>query len=162
MHIRQSREEDLEAIIKIQRLAPEIAQWTAADYADLAADPLGLVLVAEVDSISSPALAGFAAFHHVADEAELRNIAVDPDYRGRGLGRELVAEGRRRLLALGVRRIFLEVRASNIPAQRLYLSARFRLHSRRRNYYRDPPEDALVLTLDLAATPEVSAPDRNP
>jgi ribosomal-protein-alanine N-acetyltransferase len=63
------------------------------------------------------------------------------------VGRELLAEGRRRLGEQGVRQIFLEVRASNIPAQRLYYSAGFTLRFRRRDYYGDPPEDALVLAL---------------
>ena len=162
MHIRNAREDDLKAIIEIQSKAPEIAEWTVGDYANLATDPLGLLLVAELDKVGPPAVAGFAAFHHLSDEAELRNIAVDPAQRRQGVGRELVAEGRRRLLELGVRQLFLEVRASNLAAQRLYLSAGFRLHSRRREYYRDPPEDALILTMELTLTPEVSAPDRNP
>jgi len=161
MHIRNAREDDLEAIIEIQSKAPEVAPWTAGDYANLAADPLGLLLVAELDRMGPPAVAGFAAFHYLMDEAELRNLAVDPAQRRQGVGRELVAEGRRRLLELGVRRLFLEVRASNIAAQRLYFSAGFRLFSLRMDYYRDPPEDALILALELTPTPEVSAPDRN-
>ena len=155
MHIRKAREDDLEAIIRIQRKAPQAAQWTAADYATLASDPLELILVAELDRVNSPAVAGFAAFHHVIDEAELRNMAVDPAHQGQGVGIKLVAEGRRRLLKLGVKRIFLEVRASNITAQRLYFSTGFILHSRRRDYYRDPPEDALILSLELTPGPEV-------
>jgi len=161
MHIRNAREDDLDAIIEIQSKAPEIAQWTEGDYADLATDPLGLLLVAELDCAKLPALAGFAAFHRVMDEAELRNIAVAPPQRRQGVGRELITEGRRRLLQLAVRRVFLEVRASNIVAQRLYFSAGFRLHSRRKDYYRDPPEDALILTAELTSMPEASAPDRN-
>jgi len=162
MHIRNAREDDLEAIIQIQSRAPEMAQWTAGDYRNLATDSLGLLLVAELDRMGPPAVAGFAAFHHLLDEAELRNIAVDPAQRRKGVGRELVAEGRRRLPELGVSRIFLEVRASNLAAQRLYLSTGFRILSRRREYYRDPPEDALIFTMELASPPEVSAPDRNP
>ena len=150
MHIRNAREDDLDAIIEIQSRAPEVARWTAADYANLAADPLGLLLVAEPDSTSSPALAGFAAFHHLLDEAELRNIAVDPAQRRRGVGRELLAAGQRRLLELGVKQIFLEVRPSNLAALRLYYSAGFGIYSRRRDYYSDPLEDGLVLSLALS------------
>jgi ribosomal-protein-alanine N-acetyltransferase len=150
MHIRPAREDDLEAIIRIQSSVPQASQWTAADYASLAGDPLGLILVAEIVATSPPAVAGFAAFHYVIDEAELRNMAVDPLHQRRGSGRELLAEGRRRLLGLGVKRIFLEVRASNIPAQRLYYSAGFGLHSRRKDYYSDPAEDGLVLWLALS------------
>jgi ribosomal-protein-alanine N-acetyltransferase len=162
MHIRKAQEDDLEAIMRIQGKAPKAAQWTVADYANLISDPLGLVLIAELASTSPPTLAGFAAFHYVMDEAELRNMAVDPAHQRQGVGRELVAEGRRRLLELAVRRIFLEVRASNSVAQRLYFSAGFRLRSRRRDYYRDPPEDALILALELTPAREASAPNRNP
>ena len=96
----------------------------------------------------SPAtIAGFAAFHQVMDEAELRNMAVDPAHQRQGLGRELLAEGQRRLLEQGVREIYLEVRASNVPAQQLYYSAGFALRSRRKDYYSDPREDGLVLSL---------------
>ena len=149
MRIRTARDEDLAGLIAIQGRTPQAAQWTEADYARLCSDPWGLILVAELDSPSAPALAGFAAFHRVMDEAELRNMAVDPAYQGQGVGRELLAEGRRRLLEWEVTRIYLEVRASNLPAQRLYFSAGFSLHSRRRDYYHDPQEDALVLSLAL-------------
>jgi len=66
------------------------------------------------------------------------------------VGRELLAEGQKRLLELGVKQIFLEVRVSNIPALRLYDSVGFRVHSRRKDYYSDPPEDGLVLSLALS------------
>jgi ribosomal-protein-alanine acetyltransferase len=147
MRIRKACDDDLAAIVSIQSRTPQAAQWTLADYAQLSGDPLGLILIAELDSMSPPTLAGFAAFHHVVDEAELRNMAVDPAHQQQGVGRELLAEGRRRLLEQGVRQIYLEVRASNVPAQRLYYSAGFCLHSRRRDYYSDPPEDGLVLSL---------------
>jgi ribosomal-protein-alanine N-acetyltransferase len=97
--------------------------------------------------MTPPTIVGFAAFHRVMDEAELRNMAVVPAYQRQGVGRELLAEGRRRLLEQGVRQIYLEVRASNEPALRLYYSAGFGLHSRRRDYYINPREDGLVLSL---------------
>ena len=147
MRIRKASHDDLEAIVSIQSRTPQAAQWTQADYANLAGDPLGLILVVEFDNMSPATIAGFAAFHQVMDEAELRNMAVDPAHQRQGLGRELLAEGRRRLLEQGVRQIYLEVRASNISAQRLYYSAGFGLRSRRKDYYSDPREDGLVLSL---------------
>ena len=147
MRIRSAKGDDLETIVSIQRETPRAAQWTKADYASLADDPLGLILVAELDTTTPPTLVGFAVFHRVIAEAELRNMAVAPAHQRQGVGRELLAEGRRRLGEQGVRQIFLEVRASNIPAQRLYYSAGFTLRFRRRDYYGDPPEDALVLAL---------------
>jgi ribosomal-protein-alanine N-acetyltransferase len=147
MRIRKLSKEDLAAILSIQSKTPQAAQWTQADYASLASDPLGLILVAELDTMIPPTIVGFAAFHTVIDEAELRNMAVDPAHQRQGVGRELLVEGRRRLLEQGVRQIYLEVRASNVPALRLYYSAGFGLRSQRRDYYNDPREDGLVLSL---------------
>jgi ribosomal-protein-alanine N-acetyltransferase len=147
MRIRKTSDDDLEAIFNIQSKAPQAAQWAPADYANLAGDPLGLILVAELDTITPPTIVGFAAFRRVIDEAELRNMAVDPAHQRQGVGRELLAEGRRRLLDQGAKQIYLEVRASNVAAQRLYFSAGFSLRATRRDYYNDPQEDALVLSL---------------
>jgi len=157
MHIRKVSGDDLEAILSIQSETPQAAQWTQADYAKLAGDPLGLILVAELDTTTPPRIAGFAAFHRVMDEAELRNMAVAPAHQRQRVGRELLAEARRRLWDLGVRQIYLEVRASNLAAQRLYYSAGFRLRSRRNDYYGNPREDGLVLALELAPPLEVSS-----
>jgi ribosomal-protein-alanine N-acetyltransferase len=155
MRIRKVSDDDLEAIVSIQSKTPQAAQWTQADYANLAGDPLGLVLVAELETTSPPMIAGFAAFHRVMDEAELRNMAVAPAHQGQGVGWELLAEGGRRLLEQGVRQIYLEVRASNISALRLYFSAGFALRSRRCDYYNDPREDGLVLSLELSPPGEL-------
>jgi ribosomal-protein-alanine N-acetyltransferase len=157
VRIRKVSDGDLEAIVSIQRKTPQAAQWTQADYANLAGDPLGLILVAELDTTRPPTIAGFAAFHRVMDEADLRNMAVAPSHQRQGVGRELLAEGRRRLLEQGVRQIYLEVRASNTSAQRLYYSAGFGLRSRRNDYYNDPREDGLVLSLELPPPVEPSS-----
>jgi ribosomal-protein-alanine N-acetyltransferase len=151
MRIRKFCQEDLAAIIGIQSKTPQASQWTQADYAILAGDPLGLILVAELDTITPPKIMGFVAFHCVIDEAAIRNLAVDPAHQRQGAGRELLAEGRRRLLEQGAKQIYLEVRASNMPALQLYYAAGFSLCSRRRDYYSDPREDGLVLSLNLSA-----------
>ena len=149
MRIREANAGDLDAIISIQKQTPEAAQWCRADYACLRNDPLGLILVVELDETSPSTLVGFTAFHRVLDEAELRNMAVDPAHQRRGLGRQLLAEGLRRVLDLGVKQLFLEVRASNLPAQRLYFSSGFVIQFRRKDYYSDPREDGLVLSVEL-------------
>jgi ribosomal-protein-alanine N-acetyltransferase len=150
MRIREVSEVDLEAIIGIQSGTPQAAQWTQADYAKLASDLMGLILVAEVDAPAIATVLGFAAFYRVSEEAELRNMAVDPSHRRQGVGRELLAEGLRRLWKQGVRQVYLEVRASNLPARQLYHSAGFGLRSRRKDYYNDPREDALVLSREFS------------
>ena len=90
-------------------------------------------------------VAGFCAFWLVVDQAHINNLAVRPELRGRGLGTRLleaiVAEARH----LGATSLTLEVRRSNVAAQRLYAKAGFFEHSVRKNYYTQPVEDAIVL-----------------
>ena len=159
VRIRNYTEEDLPAILSVQSRNPQAAQWSQADYSELASDPWGLILVVELDGKSTPTLAGFAASHYVMDEAELRNMAVDPAYQRQGIGRELLAEATRRLAEQGVTWIYLEVRASNISAQKFYYSAGFTLRSRRMDYYNNPREDALVLSLDISSTSKSHVPE---
>ena len=81
--------------------------------------------------------------------AEVLNLAVVPEYRGRGLGGGLLDAGLAAVRARGGSEVFLEVRASNTPAQALYTARGFHTEGRRRGYYRRPDEDALVLRLLL-------------
>jgi ribosomal-protein-alanine N-acetyltransferase len=149
MKIRSFAKEDVSQVLGIQERCHEVASWLETDYLDLAQDPSGLILVAELETIEPPPILGFAAFHRVLDDAELRNIAVHPERQHQGVGRALLEAGRKRLREAGARRIFLEVRPSNKPALELYYSMGFALRLRRIDYYRDPEEDALVLGLEL-------------
>jgi ribosomal-protein-alanine N-acetyltransferase len=88
---------------------------------------------------------GYAAFWCVIDQGELGNVAVSSDWRGYGLGARLVADVIERAARRGVREVFLEVRPTNLVARRLYERFGFVTVGRRRNYYQQPVEDALVL-----------------
>jgi ribosomal-protein-alanine N-acetyltransferase len=149
MNIRLATKEDVRSILTVQQKSPEAARWTAGDYERLLEDPGGKTLVAELTTVDPPKILGFAAFHRIIDEVELRNMAVDPDHRLQGVGRALLEAARDRMLVAGAKRVFLEVRASNKPAQSLYYSLGFAIHSLRKDYYRGPREDALVLALEL-------------
>jgi ribosomal-protein-alanine N-acetyltransferase len=149
MKIRQATQNDLRVVIAIQEKSREASRWLLSDYARLLDDSGGPILVAELPTLDPPRVVGFAAFHRIIDEAELFNMAVDPDFRRQGAARALLVESRERLLAAGARRVYLEVRQSNKPAQALYYSVGFSIHSLRKDYYRDPPEDALVLGWEL-------------
>jgi len=83
-----------------------------------------------------------------ADEGEILNLAVAPDGRRRGLGRELVRATIDALTEREVRQVYLEVRESNAPARALYATFGFKEVGRRQQYYRRPVEDAIVLRLD--------------
>ena len=150
MTVRACADDDFAAIYEIQLQSPQAAQWQQRDYFQLAHDPLGTILVAEENDAHPPRIVGFAAFHRVIDEAELRNMAVDPVHQRKGIARALLAAGISALQACGASRIFLEVRASNQPALAFYHSAGFRLLHTRRDYYHDPAEDALVMALDIS------------
>jgi ribosomal-protein-alanine N-acetyltransferase len=149
MKIRAFDGDDLAAVYAIQLKCPQAAQWRQEDYLLLARDPGGTILVAETEAASSPEVAGFAVFHCVMDEAELRNIAIDPAQQRKGIARSLLAVGIRAMQESGVCRLFLEVRASNQPALGFYASAGFELLYTRHDYYQDPIEDALVMARDI-------------
>ena len=157
MKTRPAGKDDVRAILTLQQKAPEAARWTQGDYEHLMQDPGGKILVAELDTMDPPKLLGFAAFHRVIDEVEVRNMAVDPEHRQQGIGRALLVAACEWMLKAGAKRLFLEVRTSNKPAQSLYYSIGFALHSIRKDYYHEPQEDALVLTLELYPPTVISA-----
>jgi ribosomal-protein-alanine acetyltransferase len=84
----------------------------------------------------------------VADEVHLLNVAVHPERRGRGYGRQLVAAVTAEAEASGARVVFLEVRSGNVVARRLYRTLGFRDLGVRRGYY-GPGQDAIVMELRL-------------
>ncbi len=91
-------------------------------------------------------VAGFCAFWKVLDQIHINNLAIRPDYRRRGLARELLARVMEEAMRLGAPTATLEVRRSNDAARELYQSAGFKLAGVRTSYYTNPIEDALILT----------------
>ena len=92
---------------------------------------------------------GFCAFWRVADQAHINNLAVRPELRGRGLGIQMLEAIIAEAQQLGATSLALEVRRSNVAAQRLYLRAGFREEGIRKSYYTQPVEDALLLVKRL-------------
>jgi len=88
---------------------------------------------------------GLVAFRMMADEAEILNLAVDSRVRRRGMGSRLIEDAMAALKAAGIKKIFLEVRESNEAARSFYARMGFTEARRRRDYYREPAEDAFVL-----------------
>jgi ribosomal-protein-alanine N-acetyltransferase len=91
---------------------------------------------------------GYIVFWIVEDEMHILNLAVAPSCRRKGIARELVTAAINRAGRKGAQRAFLEVRASNAAAQKLYSSLGFTGTSIRRDYYDAPVEDAVVMTLE--------------
>jgi ribosomal-protein-alanine N-acetyltransferase len=95
---------------------------------------------------------GFAGLWLVAGEAHLMTIAVRPDERGRGYGERLFLHALEIAIASGIDTLTLEVRESNAVAQRLYRKYGLVVVGRRKRYYSDPLEDALLMAaLDLTS-----------
>jgi len=88
---------------------------------------------------------GFIIGSKIGDEWEIENIAVKPDARRRGLGSHMVGEFINLANVMGAKAIYLEVRESNHAAKALYEKWAFTEEGRRKGYYKDPVEDALVL-----------------
>lgn len=101
---------------------------------------------------SNPGPIGFALVRQVADEAELLLIAVQPEQRGQGIGRQLLDYAIENCFTSGARDMFLEVRAENTAAINLYKSRKFEVVGKRPGYYRSDKgelHDALTMHLSL-------------
>ena len=98
------------------------------------------LIAAEGDTV-----AGYIGSQTVMDETDMMNVAVHPDYRRQGIAEALVNTLVENLKKMGSHCLTLEVRASNDPAISLYEKLGFREIGRRKNYYRNPREDALIL-----------------
>jgi len=94
-------------------------------------------------------LAAYISLYHNPDELEILNLAVAPAWRGRGCGTRLLRLVLRMAAKMGIGRAVLEVRSGNMPALALYTGQGFTQVARRRAYYHDNGEDALVLELSL-------------
>jgi ribosomal-protein-alanine N-acetyltransferase len=95
------------------------------------------------------AAAAFCAFWRIADQAHINNLAVRPELRRQGLGIRMLEAVMAEAQRLGAGSLGLEVRRSNVAAQRLYKRAGFREEGIRKSYYTQPVEDALLLVKSL-------------
>jgi len=97
---------------------------------------------------------GYVGFWLLVDEAHICNIAVAPAQRGRGLGELLLLRTIQAAEQKGMLMVTLEVRVSNIAAQKLYVKFGFEVVGRRRRYYSDNGEDALIMSTGLITSPQ--------
>ena len=143
--VRRMEMHDLGRVMEIEHQSYTMP-WTDATFRGLLRRADADLFVAET---AEGALAGYAVAWAVLDQGELGNVAVAPEWRHRGIAHHLLDAVIRRCNERGVKELFLEVRVSNSTARQLYLSYGFRDVGRRRNYYMEPVEDALVMRKDL-------------
>ena len=115
--------------------------WSEKSIASELDNPLSLWLVA----VEAGEVVGYVGSQTVLGETDMMNLAVAPEARRQGTGRALVLALVEALTEKGSRSLMLEVRVSNIPAQKLYESLGFSQVGRRPKYYSNPREDALIL-----------------
>jgi [ribosomal protein S18]-alanine N-acetyltransferase len=142
--IRPIEERDLNAVLAIQSICPEIAQWTSWDYIRVIQGEMAGWVAVE-DGIPL----GFLVARRIVSELEILNFAVRPDARGRGIGTHLLHQAFTWGEMFEAGQALLEVRASNVAALRFYESRGFSVSGRRKDYYAAPVEDALVLMVSL-------------
>ena len=140
--ISRMREEDLEQVADIERRTfPD--PWSLQGFREELDNPDAVYLC--VREKEDGPVAGYCGFLRSFEDADIVNVAVDAPFRGRGIGREMLAQlmecGRRK----GVENYTLEVRCSNAPAIALYEKLGFRAVGKRPGFYSNPREDALIM-----------------
>jgi ribosomal-protein-alanine N-acetyltransferase len=146
--IRESVPFDLAGILAIQQSTFHAAHWTEDAYAQMWNNPQSsrVCFVAEEEG----QLLGFVVGKDIAGEWELESLAVVPEAQQQGIGRALLEKLTHVVSVSAGAKLFLEVRESNAAARKLYESQGFVSSGRRKTYYRDPIEDALLYEKNFA------------
>ena len=153
LRIEPVRSDEIDRLLAIERDSFTVP-WTRKMFeAELSDNPFSRLDVARVPGpvAGTFTVIGFVCYWVVFDELHLLDVAVEPAYRRRGVGRRLVAHALARGVEQAVRRAMLEVRLSNEAAGRLYEGFGFRMTGTRPKYYTNPVEDARLLELPMAS-----------
>ena len=119
--------------------------WSEKSVASELNNPLALWLVAEEDGV----VLGYIGSQSVPPESDVMNVAVHPEHRRKGIAQLLILALCDALKVAGNTSLTLEVRASNTPAIALYERFGFAVDGIRKNYYKNPTENAVLMTLSL-------------
>jgi len=154
IHIRRMQETDLPQVVAIENRWLFLSKWGKEGYRRVIQDARIYTCVVAEDvepdrSPEKPVIAGFAVLALLIEYSELCNIVVTPEYLSMKVGYRLLQRCLEVSEHSGTPRIVLEVRISNQRAIRFYEKNGFSIASRRKNYYRNPPEDAWVMERKL-------------
>lgn len=137
---REMQEHDIPAIMEIER-ASFSTPWSEISFLSEIYKKNGISRVALLEE----RLIGYVCVNYVLHESHLLNLAVQQDFRRRGVGTILLNESLKELKKKGCVFVYLEVRVSNTAAQGFYERFGFTATSRRKRYYALPDEDALMM-----------------
>ena len=142
--LRRAEPGDLPALGELESLCFSDA-WSEGAIASHMRSDTGYTLLCEEDGAPIGAL----FLSCLPPEGEVYRLCVLPAARRRGIGRALMERGLSDLYAAGVRHMYLDVRAGNLPAQQLYRALGFVVCGRRSDYYRAPREDAVLMEREM-------------
>jgi ribosomal-protein-alanine acetyltransferase len=148
--VRRMRLQDLESVMAIAHSLEGAPQWPRAAYLTALnpqSMPRRIALVAENEVTG--AVVGFTVAGLVAPQAELETIAVSAEAQRHGIGGKLLSTMIEEMKAAAASEFVLEVRASNDGAIAFYRSLSWQENGRRRRYYADPEEDAVLMSREL-------------
>ena len=135
--------DEIDALLAVEE-ASFTNPWTRDMYlAELQNPGVSFLFLAKE---SAGQVVGFGGFWRVLDELHINNLAVLPEYRRRGIAAAILMHAFDEARAVGAKRTLLEVRRSNGAAQHLYERFGFTVAAVRRGYYRNPEEDALIMS----------------
>lgn len=143
--IRKMEIEDVVQVLEVERASFPTPWTTDIFYQEIVDNKHAHYYVIEVDK----KIVGYVGMWIVIDDAQITNIAISPEYRGKHYGERLFQFVIQLLLSLNVKRLSLEVRVSNIVAQKLYRKFGLVPGGIRKNYYTDNGEDAIVMWINL-------------
>ena len=136
--------EDIPAVVELDQRSFSLP-WPERSFRfELNDNPASRCWVADLDG----KVVGMIVVWLIMDEAHVATLATHPDFRRRGIGKGLLAHCLRHLIDDGARSSFLEVRESNLAAQDMYRKFGYQATGRRRRYYRDNDEDAILMNLE--------------
>jgi len=144
MEIRRMTLADIPDVIELDILSFSLP-WPERSFRfELTDNPASRCWVAELDG----KIAGMIVAWMIVDEAHIATIATHPKYRRQGIAKKLLTYALRYMSKEGAVTSFLEVRESNIAAQEMYRQFHYEEAGRRRQYYKDTNEDAILMTLN--------------
>jgi [ribosomal protein S18]-alanine N-acetyltransferase len=150
--IGECEEGDLAEILEIEKRSFP-TPWSPGIFRSEMANSISRMLVGKRAPEKGAAVVGYVVFWRVADEIHLHNIAVRQELRRCGIASRLLSRVIRDGRPEGARLVTLEVRRSNLAAQKLYERFGLTVRGVRRGYYTDTGEDALILSADLEKIP---------
>lgn len=144
--IQRMTRDDIEEIGRLERLCFS-DPWAKENFREELKHRFSVPLVVK----SGQTIIGYMCLWRIEDEMEIANFAVSPEFRRRGIGRKMMERVLWEAEERGVTNLILSVRESNLPAIKLYTSCGFVEVYRRKNYYRQPGEDAVIMVKKLPA-----------